>query len=64
MGLLVVSSAMMDDVVGWLIFSVILGLIGKGGSMPLINTVFSPWICDLYVDDRPWCTKPSFALGE
>ena len=40
MGLLVVASAMVDDLVGWLIFSVILGLIGKGGgSMPLINTV-------------------------
>ncbi len=40
MGLLVVASAMVDDVIGWLIFSVILGLIGKGGgSMPLINTV-------------------------
>lgn len=40
MGLLVVASAMIDDLVGWLIFSVILGLIGKGsGSMSLINTV-------------------------
>jgi Kef-type K+ transport system membrane component KefB len=40
MGLLVVASAMVDDVIGWLIFSVILGLIGKdGGSMSLINTV-------------------------
>jgi Kef-type K+ transport system membrane component KefB len=39
MGLLVVSSAMVDDLVGWLIFSVILGLIGKEGSMPLINTI-------------------------
>jgi Kef-type K+ transport system membrane component KefB len=40
MGLLVVASAMVDDLVGWLIFSVILGLIGKGnGGMPLINTV-------------------------
>jgi len=40
MGLLVVASAMVDDLVGWLIFSVILGLIGKGGgSMPLINTI-------------------------
>jgi Kef-type K+ transport system membrane component KefB len=40
MGLLVVASAMVDDLVGWLIFSVILGLIGKGGgSMPLLNTV-------------------------
>lgn len=40
MGLLVVASAMVDDVIGWLIFSVILGLIGKsGGSMPLLNTI-------------------------
>jgi len=41
MGLLVVASAMVDDLVGWLIFSVILGLIGKksGGHMPLINTI-------------------------
>jgi Kef-type K+ transport system membrane component KefB len=39
MGLLVVSSAMVDDLVGWLIFSVILGLIGKSGSMPLVNTI-------------------------
>jgi len=40
MGMLVVASAMVDDLVGWLIFSVILGLIGKdGGSMPLINTI-------------------------
>lgn len=40
MGLLVVASAMMDDLVGWLIFSVILGLIGKGGGhMPLMNTI-------------------------
>lgn len=40
MGMLVVASAMMDDLIGWLIFSVILGLIGKnGGSMPLINTI-------------------------
>ena len=40
MGLLVVASAMVDDLVGWLIFSVILGLIGRsGGTMPLINTI-------------------------
>lgn len=40
MGLLVVASAMIDDVIGWLIFSVILGMIGKGGhGMPLISTV-------------------------
>ena len=40
MGLLVVSSAMIDDTVGWLIFSVILSMIGKGSDMPLINTIF------------------------
>ncbi|MEI9918837.1 MAG: cation:proton antiporter [Bacteroidota bacterium] len=40
MGLLVVSSAMIDDVTGWLIFSVILGMIGKEGhGLPLISTV-------------------------
>jgi Kef-type K+ transport system membrane component KefB len=40
MGLLIVSSAMIDDVTGWLIFSVILGMIGKGGhGLPLISTV-------------------------
>jgi Kef-type K+ transport system membrane component KefB len=31
MGLLVVASAMVDDVIGWIIFSVILGMIGKQG---------------------------------
>lgn len=31
MGLLVVTSAMVDDVIGWIIFSVILGMIGKNG---------------------------------
>jgi len=40
MGLLVVASAMVDDVVGWIIFSVILGMIGKGGhGLSLWNTV-------------------------
>ena len=38
MGLLVVASAMVDDLIGWMIFSVILGMIGKGSSMPLWNT--------------------------
>ncbi|HLZ16734.1 MAG TPA: cation:proton antiporter, partial [Cyclobacteriaceae bacterium] len=40
MGLLVVTSAMVDDVVGWIIFSVILGMIGKSGhAMSLGNTI-------------------------
>jgi Kef-type K+ transport system membrane component KefB len=38
MGLLVVASAMVDDVIGWMIFSVILGMIGKGSDMPVWNT--------------------------
>lgn len=38
MGLLVVASAMVDDVIGWMIFSVILGMIGKGSSMPFWYT--------------------------
>jgi len=39
MGMLVVASAMVDDVVGWLIFSVILGMIGKeGGTMSVFYT--------------------------
>jgi Kef-type K+ transport system membrane component KefB len=38
MGLLVVASAMVDDVVGWMIFSVILGMIGKGSDMPIWKT--------------------------
>jgi Kef-type K+ transport system membrane component KefB len=39
MGLLVVASAMVDDVIGWLIFSVILGMIGKhGGTMSVFYT--------------------------
>jgi Kef-type K+ transport system membrane component KefB len=37
-GLLVVSSAMVDDVIGWMIFSVILGMIGKGSGMPVWYT--------------------------
>lgn len=40
MGLLVVASAMIDDTVGWIIFSVVLSMIGKGSGMPLINTIF------------------------
>lgn len=39
MGLLVVSSAMIDDTVGWLIFSVILGMIGRGAEMPVLQTI-------------------------
>jgi Kef-type K+ transport system membrane component KefB len=40
MGMLVVASAMVDDLIGWLIFSVILGMIGKrGDSFTILNTV-------------------------
>lgn len=41
MGMLVISSAMINDLIGWLIFSVVLGMIGKGSqNMSLLNTVF------------------------
>ena len=40
MGMLVVASAMVDDVIGWIIFSVILGMIGKqGDTMSVFNTI-------------------------
>jgi Kef-type K+ transport system membrane component KefB len=40
MGMLVVTSAMVDDLIGWLIFSVILGMIGKkGDSFSILYTV-------------------------
>jgi len=41
MGMLVVASAMVDDLIGWLIFSVILSLIGKGNdNMSFLSTLF------------------------
>lgn len=41
MGLLVVASAMVDDVIGWIIFSVILGMIGKeAGGFSAGNTLW------------------------
>jgi Kef-type K+ transport system membrane component KefB len=40
MGMLVVASAMIDDVIGWMIFSVLLGMIGKGGgNMSFVTTL-------------------------
>lgn len=38
-GMLVVASAMVDDVIGWMIFSIILGIIGHGGLMSIGNTL-------------------------
>lgn len=38
MGMLVVASAMVDDVIGWMVFSIILGMIGKGSGMPIWHT--------------------------
>jgi Kef-type K+ transport system membrane component KefB len=32
-GMLVVASAMIDDVIGWMIFSIILGMIGRGANI-------------------------------
>lgn len=39
MGMLVISSAMITDLIGWLVFSVVLGMIGKEQSMSLWKTV-------------------------
>ncbi|HCW07191.1 MAG TPA: cation/H(+) antiporter [Cytophagales bacterium] len=39
MGLLVVTSAMIDDVIGWIVFSVILGFISKGGHVSILSTI-------------------------
>lgn len=38
-GMLVVASAMVDDVIGWMIFSVILGMISKGGNISVGYTL-------------------------
>lgn len=39
MGMLVISSAMITDLIGWLVFSVVLGMIGKEQSMSIWKTV-------------------------
>lgn len=39
MGMLVISSAMINDFIGWLIFSVVLGMIGKEQNLSLWHTV-------------------------
>ena len=39
MGMLVISSAMITDLIGWLIFSVVLGMIGKEQNMSILNTL-------------------------
>jgi Kef-type K+ transport system membrane component KefB len=39
MGMLVISSAMINDLIGWLIFSVVLGMIGKEQNLTLWNTI-------------------------
>ncbi len=39
MGMVIVASAMVNDIIGWLIFSVILSFMGKSGSLSLMNTI-------------------------
>ncbi len=39
MGMLVISSAMINDIVGWLVFSVVLSMIGKGVHASIGNTL-------------------------
>jgi Kef-type K+ transport system membrane component KefB len=38
-GMLVVASAMIDDLIGWMIFSIILGMIGRGGHIGIGYTL-------------------------
>ncbi|WP_373492991.1 cation:proton antiporter [Aquiflexum sp.] len=39
MGMLIVASAMVNDIIGWLIFSVILSFMGKGSNLSLFQTI-------------------------
>ncbi|UJP66320.1 cation:proton antiporter [Mongoliitalea daihaiensis] len=39
MGMLIVASAMVNDIIGWLIFSVILSFMGKAGNLSLMQTI-------------------------
>jgi Kef-type K+ transport system membrane component KefB len=39
MGMVIVAGAMVNDLIGWLIFSVILSFMGKAGNFSLINTI-------------------------
>ncbi|MFC4870617.1 cation:proton antiporter [Negadavirga shengliensis] len=39
MGMLIVAAAMVNDIIGWLIFSVILSFMGKSSSLSLLQTV-------------------------
>jgi Kef-type K+ transport system membrane component KefB len=39
MGMLIVASAMVNDIIGWLIFSVILSFMGQSGSLSLGQTI-------------------------
>jgi Kef-type K+ transport system membrane component KefB len=39
MGMVIVASAMVNDIIGWLIFSVILSFMGKSGSLSLMSTI-------------------------
>lgn len=39
MGMVIVAGAMVNDIIGWLIFSVILSFMGKSGNLSLINTI-------------------------
>lgn len=39
MGMVIVAGAMINDIIGWLIFSVILSFMGKSGNLSLISTI-------------------------
>jgi Kef-type K+ transport system membrane component KefB len=39
MGMIIVAGAMVNDIIGWLIFSVILSFMGKSGNLSLMSTI-------------------------
>ncbi len=39
MGMVIVAGAMVNDIIGWLIFSVILSFMGKSGNLSLLSTI-------------------------
>ncbi len=39
MGMVIVAGAMVNDIIGWLIFSVILSFMGKSGNLSLMSTI-------------------------
>jgi Kef-type K+ transport system membrane component KefB/mannitol/fructose-specific phosphotransferase system IIA component (Ntr-type) len=56
LGVTVIAAAVFNDLLGWLVFAVILGMLGAGYGMPLAHTI---WITLLFTAAMltvvPWC---------